>query len=235
MDALTVAGRDFGNEFERSAQTAEAALKEKLKRSIIDTRNEAVGLRDELNQTATAAQKIQIPDSITNVRGQYTKLRTEFQDTQTAIFDAGIKLFQASSEAIGDALDKNLTNKLKTFEDKMNYYNNTVIPELQKQTGNTANVTSYGSATNPSNSIDIVNRVFDKVAVESIQSEQQLRDVLKAQSITQTQVDAIVEGMKNQEKTLNLQVDIDGDTVADKTYRVLINQGRLLNPDVDAG
>ena len=234
MDALTVAGRDFGNEFERSAQTAEEALKEKLKRSIIETRNEAVGLRDELNQTATAAQKIQIPDSITNVRGQYTKLRTEFQATQTSIYEAGTKLFQASSEALGKAVNEEIIKNLNSFEAKMNYYNNTVIPGLEKQAKNAANVTSYGSATNP-NSINIKNKVFKEAEVQKVQNEQRLGEVLKAQGITQGQVDAIVSAMKDQNKVLNLQVDLDGDTVADKTYKVLINEGKLVTSEVEQG
>jgi len=39
MDALTVAGRDFGDAFARSAQTAKEALEEKFKAQIVDTRD----------------------------------------------------------------------------------------------------------------------------------------------------------------------------------------------------
>ena len=85
------------------------------------------------------------------------------------------------------------------------------------------------------NSINIKNKVFKKDEVEKVKNEQRLGDVLKAQGVTQGQVDAIVAAMKDQKKVLNLQVDLDGDTVADKTYKVLINKGQLVTSEVEQG
>lgn len=101
MDALTVAGRDFGDQFARSTQKAADALNEKFQKQVINSRKEVNALRGATVEFANAFGKIDFPDEFTEISKAFTNTRTELKKVESQLLDLFIEVASNGMEAAG--------------------------------------------------------------------------------------------------------------------------------------
>lgn len=102
MDALTVAGRDFGDQFARSAQTAADALNEKFQKQVVNTRDEVNKLRGATISFANAFGKIDFPESFTDINKAFTNTRAELKIVESEFLGVFAEVVNKGMEAVGD-------------------------------------------------------------------------------------------------------------------------------------
>lgn len=200
MDALTVAGRDFGNEFARSTQDAAKMIEDKFKKQIIESRDELSGLAREVNDLQTAAGKVTFPKEFTDVRKSFTKLRTEIKDSQGQMFTSLAGYVNAAGQAIGGTVAglatgiDALSDAAKTINDKLLEFNT-----------NSPTIARALSAANIS--ADNVTKAYESGVIEDAEvkvTKKQLDDLTKA-----------IEDFNKKDSTVKLEVEskVNGDEI----------------------
>tara|TARA_R100000027_G_scaffold12853_1_gene9178 strand:+ start:645 stop:2600 length:1956 start_codon:yes stop_codon:yes gene_type:complete len=228
MDALTVAGRDFGNEFARSAQTAAEAMDEKFIPGIVSSRDEMFKLGSQANQTYAAIQQFKLPEGFDKFRNEVTDIRIGVEQTKTVFADNLTDGVNLLGESAADFLFDTYEDNLKDFKDKMlkeveDFYNkykpeniDTIKQEMQVEI-----------AAIDTNSIQ---EVVDQQAIVNLKTQEQVATLLDVLVTSKQQHETLMTKLNNEEPII-FRVDLDGDTIADTTYKVLLKNGQIITAD----
>ena len=233
MDALTVAGRDFGNEFARSAQSASDALDEKFIPGIVSSRDALAELATQSNQTYSAIQQFRLPEGFNIATKEMTDARVALEKVKTVAADKGVDLINEMTDAganlIYDFYAKNIEDFKDNIESEIDGLYEKYSPDNIDKDALIAQLEIEISQIDTSN----IQAVVDKAEIERAKTEAQVKDLIDAYSATKDQADQALAKLSNEEPII-FRVDLDGDTIADTTYKVLLKNGQIITADTRA-
>lgn len=221
MDALTVAGRDFGNQFARAAQTAKEALEEKFIPGAVDARNELFGMASHAARTASEIQKFEIPKDINAMRKDFEAAKISVEQIKemgaSKVVNFAQEAFNDVAGAMKDVSDELLSGMIEKATTEINdlyeKYLGENAPKIDVQV-NSPVIAQIQDMTNANQLMQAKN-------------QSQVSSLLTQMGLQTTQVDALMKALQEDRK-VNLHIDLDGDRIADKTFRIMAQKGQTV-------
>jgi len=214
MDALTVAGRDFGDEFARANQSVLESLQEKLIPGVVEARNELYGTATEAERTATAFQKIKLPDDLNRVRKEVQGYKIDVQEMFTGGAEEAVEIVNSGLAALSSGIASTfdaIRDETEAFVDEMygTSSNNPVVVQHQ------------------SNIADIQDAVEEN-QIRELENKQDVKALLAELSDQKAVIDSLMQKLENEEPIV-FNVALDGETIASKTMSVLLKNGQAVD------
>jgi hypothetical protein len=221
MDALTVAGRDFGNQFARAAQTAKEALEEKFIPGAVDARNELFGMASHAARTASEIQKFEIPKEINAMRKDFEAAKISVEQikemgaskivnfAQEAFDDVAVAMKDVSDELLSGMIEK-ATTEINNLYEK---YLGENAPKIDVQVNS-----------------PVISQIQDMTTANQLmqaKNQSQVSSLLTQMGLQTAQVDSLMKALQEDRK-VNLHIDLDGDRIADKTFRIMSQKGQTV-------
>lgn len=221
MDALTVAGRDFGNEFARTAQTAEEAFQEKFIPGAVEARSELFRMARQAEATRGEIQKIAIPESANAMRAQTTSIKAEVEASYTLMANKTVSTMQGGFDAMSNYIVEKSSGLLTKLEEE----GRKKVNDLYESSG--LNREGFEiTHTSP----DLIT-ILDNQNLIDIKQASQISDLevaLVDAAVDTKRIDKILAALESNQK-VELKIDLDGDTIADKTYAVFLRDGKTVS------
>lgn len=216
-EQLTVAGKYFGDETERSAQSAAEAIEEMLTPNLIASRNAIIDNTVEANKFATAMRDIALPDELAPLyQAQFDLSTTEFNVKRLLGTDAADKVKELYKNGFEDAFGE----ATQYFEKK--------IGDLQDKLKD-AGFTTIGDEGiidfNMQPMEELVLKLDSSVTTQEeviTKMESNLEKFLTDSGMTQEKVDRLITSIN--EKNAVIEIKLDSRTLANSTFQYFKNK-----------
>ena len=247
MDALTTAGKYFGDETTRSAQSTAEIMKEVLLPSILANEGALLRSAASANEMSNSFRNMQIPD---DVRKSLNELQAFSVDTDTlknkakqAVVDKGIELFKSGLSGVADDvidyatdISKNAVTAItKALTDAG--YGTESIDEYTRLISESKNIgadgfTVLGEAydanfTRYVQEITTTQTEFNKITKELKDNSSNMSQLIDDFKTRGVQMSRIANALEKGE-TVQISLQLDGKTIAQSTQAYYKVQGQSI-------